>query len=537
MEEIRKRHNTAARFALNSVAVGAFAGIFVTAYRYLIPLIGKEVEVVFSWGRSNPLQGLVVILMMTAAGVGAAFMVRREPMIGGSGIPQVSGEMHGYFDLCWWRILLYKFLGGLLTLGGGLTMGREGPSVQIGASVAEGYCKLTKRTKSEERYLIASGAAAGLAAAFNAPISGLVFALEEVHRTFSPLAMISAMAAALTANYVSVFVFGVSPVLKLPKLPPMNVKIYWILILLGVIMGLSGVLFNFLIVRGKRLYAKLPVPAFVKPVIPFVLTGIAVLMHPGLFGSGEHYIFLPIEGNDSLEKLIFLYFVKLALLLLAFCSGLPGGIFFPLLILGSLAGNIVGSVCADLGLIHPDWVLIFSVIAMSAHFASIVRSPVTGILLMVEMTASFSYLLPLGLVTLIAYLTAELCRSEPVYESLLSFLIRGKGDGVMPERVAEVTHSESLSREMEHLADKPSGRPDLMVEFAVNPSSKADGKLIRELKIPENVLLISVKRGNTEILPRGHVRLHSGDYLVGLLHHDNLKETEKAMEALLRERG
>lgn len=534
VEEIRNRHHRTARLALNSIFVGVFVGLVVSLYRLLIPKIGAGLQVMFTWGRQGIGQAIVTVAVMVLAGFAASLMVKREPMIGGSGIPQVAGKMHGLFDLCWWRILLYKFLGGLLTLGGGLTMGREGPSVQIGASVAEGYCKLSGQNRTEERYLIASGAAAGLATAFNAPISGLIFALEEVHRTFSPLAMISALSAALTANYVSVFVFGVTPVLNIPKLLPMSVKIYWLLILLGIVVGLSGVLFNILIIKGKELYAKLKVPALVKPVIPFFITAIAVLLDPELFGSGEHFIFLPLENNLPPQNLLFLYISKLLLLLAAFCSGLPGGIFFPLLILGSLVGNAFGSLSLGAGLIEPQWVLVFSVIAMSGHFASIVRSPITGILLMVEMTGSFSYLLPLGLVTLIAYFTAEICRSEPVYDSLLDLLLKGKGKG-MPQHVSEMTSADTLSHEAERLAGRPSRRPDLMVEFAVNPGCRAAGKLIRDLPLPDNLLLISIRRGKEEIMPKGHVRLHSGDYLIGLLVHEDLPAVEEIMQPLLEE--
>lgn len=534
-QEIKQRHQAAAKLAANSLVVGLLAGLIVSLYRLLIPKISAVLLDLIHKAAGNPLKAFLIVLLMTAAGAAAAFMVKREPMIGGSGIPQVAGKLHGEFDLCWWRILLYKFLGGLLTLGGGLTMGREGPSVQIGASVAQGYCRVSKRSKSEERYLVASGAAAGLATAFSAPISGLIFALEEVHRSFTPLAMFSALTAALAANYVSVFFFGVTPVLSaIPQLPHMNVRIYWMLIILGIIAGLSGVLFNFLIVKGKAFYAKLPVPSFVKPIIPFVLTALAVLWRPELFGSGEPFIFLPLGDNLPIGKLALIYIAKLILLLAAFCSGLPGGIFFPLLILGSLVGNIFGSICASAGLIEPDWIVIFAVLAMSAHFAAIVRSPVTGMLLLVEMTGSFSYLLPLGLVSLMAYFTAEFMHSEPVYESLLDIILKNKKkENTATQHVTRLNPSESLSREKERLDETEQGRPDLLVEFSVNPGCKADGALISELGLPDPLLLISVKRANEEILPKGKIRLRSGDILVGLLNHKNLAEIQKIMDRLL----
>ncbi len=531
-EDVKNRHRNARLLTFNSILVGLVSGLVVSCYRWLIPVIGGAVSEAFDWGRGSFSSGLIVVLGMLAAGAAASAMVQREPMIGGSGIPQVAGTMSGHFKTNWLRVLVYKFFGGLITLGGGLTLGREGPSVQIGASVADGYCKLTDKSRSEERYLIAGGAAAGLAAAFNAPISGLLFALEEVHRSFSSLAMVSALSAALASDFVSGLILGVKPVLDIPQLPHMRPQIYWLIILLGIIIGLSGVLFNFLIIKGKRLYAKLPIPKFLKPMIPFLLTALAVLWKPSLFGSGEPFIFLPNGENLPVPELLLIYALKLILLLLAFCSGLPGGIFFPLLILGSLLGNCFGTLCAEAGLIDPDWVLVFSVIAMSGHFAAIVRSPITGILLIVEMTGSFSYLLPLGLVALVSYFTAEVCRSEPVYESLLDIILENQQKRYT-HRVTALRQAERYSREAEHISAKPAGRPDLMVEFSIDPGSEAAGKKIREIDWPDNVLWISVKRGAQEILPKGHVELLAGDYLVGLLCHEDLPELEEKMHTIL----
>lgn len=517
LKDLQHRRGPAVRLLLNSFFVGLAAGIAVTLYRLLIPFLGDRVKSFILAHRGSAAGWILVLLLLTAAGLAAALIVRREPSVSGSGTPEITGFMQGRLQLPRLRGVLYKFIGGLMALAAGLTLGRGGPSVQLGASAARLYGKLFKRSLSETRFLVASGAAAGLSATFNAPMTGLMFSLEQVHRSLSPLAMISAMSAALSANIVSGAVFGVDPILSIPTLPHMQLRIYWLLLILGILLGLSGVLFNFLIIRGKALYARLPVPAFWVPVIPFILTGLAVLADPELFGSGEHLFFLPLGENLAPVQLFLLYAAKLLLFLLAFCSGLPGGIFFPLLILGSLCGNLFGSLCARAGLIESQWIVVFAVIAMSAHFASITRAPITGILLMIEITGSFHYLLPLGLVTLTAYLTAELCRSKPINDALMELLLQKQQASLSADIPAE-----------------RAGTADILVEYPVCLNSRADGSLIRDLPFPDEFLLVSVRRGSREILPKGSVRLQAGDYLSAMLNHNDLGEIEDEMNLLTR---
>ncbi|MDG9688473.1 chloride channel protein, partial [Streptomyces sp. DH18] len=130
-------------------------------------------------------------------------MVKNEPMISGSGIPQVEGVLLRELDMTWWKVILGKFFGGVLSIGSGLSLGREGPSVQLGAAIGQGFSKVFRRIKIEEKYLITSGASAGLAAAFNAPLAGAMFALEEVHKNFSPLILLSALSSALSADFIA----------------------------------------------------------------------------------------------------------------------------------------------------------------------------------------------------------------------------------------------------------------------------------------------------------------------------------------------
>ena len=136
-------------------------------------------------------------------------LVDNEPLISGSGIPQLEGEIAGKIDAKWWRVLINKFVGGFLTNFCGLALGREGPSIQLGAMSAKGIGKILKRGKTEERYLLTCGASAGLAAAFHAPLAGVIFALEEVHKHFSAPLLISVMTSSIAADYIMSNILGI----------------------------------------------------------------------------------------------------------------------------------------------------------------------------------------------------------------------------------------------------------------------------------------------------------------------------------------
>lgn len=477
-----------------SIITGLVTGVVISLMRLAIHQVADASLKLVLWGRGGVLSAIITLVVYTLLGLLAAFLLKKEPNISGSGIPQISAELSGKMTQKWQRVLPLKLMGGLLSLGGGLTMGREGPSVQIGGSVGAGVADLLRRPEGERGYLITGGAAAGLAAAFNAPISGVVFALEELHRHFSPRVLLSAMTAAFVSDFVSVNIFGLQPVLAFAAVTPVPLSQYWALLIIGLLAGLSGILFSRGILMMKSLYNRMRrLPFLLRGVLPFVLTCAILLIDPSLFGSGEELIFLPVHGNLAPLPLLMRYLVKLLLCLTAFGSGIAGGIFFPLLVLGSLLGNLTAQLLAMLGLIDQSMVLVLSLLAMAAHFAAIVRSPLTGILLIAEMTGSFTFMLPLGLVSLIAYMLAEALRSAPIYESLLEQL-------------------PCMQEEGKKQADQPSGR--IVKEYVVADGSPAAGKRIDQVKWPRGLLIVGVLRGSEELSPTADQVIQPGDYLL-----------------------
>ena len=337
-----QRKNMKFRLIIQGIIIGLITGGVIVLNRLGINKLYSVFIKFYAWGNKGIVNAILVIIALALIGLLVGLMVKREGMISGSGIPQVKGRVINKLKMNWLRILIYKFLGGLLALSAGLSLGREGPSVQIGASIGEGVAEKTyKKMPVKKEFLITAGASAGLSAAFNSPLSGIIFALEEIHRNFSPLVLLPAMAAAISADFISKNFLGMEPALNFSEMNAIPLKYYWILIILGVFTGILGVLFSKGIYLFQDIYSKLKkVPQEVKVMIPFVITAIVGLIVPMLLGGGHELILELTEGGQSILFLIIIYILKFLLLLVCFGSGVPGGIFLPMLLLGSIIWDV-----------------------------------------------------------------------------------------------------------------------------------------------------------------------------------------------------
>ena len=344
-------------------------------------------------------------------------MTRRfAPYTSGSGIPQVEGIVLFGIKIRWYTVLAVRFVAGLLSSFFGVSLGREGPSIQIGAAGAQAIADQLGKSKLEKNYLITAGASAGLSAAFNAPLSGIVFSLEEVHRTFSPNILIAATSAALTADVVSKYFFGLKPVLSYSSIPQLPIRFYPLLIVLGIVSGLVGSAMNRGLLRFGKYYDKLP--AQLRPAIALLLALPCGLFLPQILGGGQELIKLSEHAQAGILMTALLLATKLIFTCTSFGSGLPGGIFMPILSVGALTGGLFGQALIGAGL-PAECLPAFCVCAMAGAMASSVKAPVTSILLMAEMTGSLIHLLPVAMVAFIALLISDLLGVSPIYEVLL----------------------------------------------------------------------------------------------------------------------
>ena len=492
----------------NGIVIGILAGLVAVLYRFLLGKGEVLLHYMGSWSKQSIFHGICWFVILGMISFVVAKLIKWEPMISGSGIPQISGEVKGYLNPSWWKILIAKIIGGTLCIIGGLSLGREGPSVQLGGMAGKGYAKATKQDETKEKQFISCGASAGLSAAFNAPLSGLMFSLEEIHKNFSSSVLVTTLIATVVADFVSKTVFGLNTVFgfELEKVLPLSH--YPLLVLLGAILGMCGVIYNKVTLEIQSLYKKIPASKMeLRVIIPFFIAGVLGFLCPQVLAGGHTMIEL-LEEKPGLLVLIFLLLLKFIFSAVCFGSGAPGGIFFPLLILGSYVGAIFGTISIEYFQVDASFMNNFIILSMAGLFTGIVRAPITGIILVTEMTGGFSHMLSLAVVSMVAYVVANLCHSEPIYDSLLSRILAGK-------KVKEVKVN----------------KKKMLLEFTVANGSPLIHQQIKDVDW-EDCLVVEIRRGEEEIITKGTTTIKRGDQLVFLVESNGLSNYHKKLSKL-----
>lgn len=412
------------RLLLEGLVVGLGAGISISVFRYL--LAGSEIlrPVIYHNLREAMADGqwqwlALYILSFIIIAYLLKLIVAREPMCTGSGIPQIKGILQGDMSMRWFPVLWSKIIGGVLAIGAGMSLGREGPSVQIGACVGQGLSQTSRRTRFESRILMTAGAGAGLAAAFNAPLAGVIFGLEEMQKTISPALLLTGITASITAATVTEVVFGMSPVFSMGYLLPLPLNLFDVLVAAGIVIGLLGRLFNIALAYSLNTYSRLGLSGMKKPLVPLALAGILGFVLPEILGGGNLLVDSLVVTDYTIGFLCLLFVGKFLFTMICFGSGVPGGIFLPMLVLGAAGGAVLAKLLVLAGLLPAMYYADIIVFGMAAYFSSVVKSPVTGSILILEMTGSFQHMLALLVVSLTAYVISDLTGGRPVYDELL----------------------------------------------------------------------------------------------------------------------
>ena len=479
------------RLFVEGAWVGLLSGIVISFFRWCLEAGTRLREQVYALlMQAGWVENTVWFVFLLMAAYVLYRLKQHEPEASGSGIPQVKGIILGVVRLRWLRVLWVKLAGGILGIGLGLSLGREGPSIQLGAVTAQGMSRALGRSRMEERYLITAGASAGLAAAFNAPLAGAIFALEELHRNFSSVVLAPAMAAALVATMVSRVVFGRDPIFHFGMLPPFPLRYMWLAVVLGIIIGAAGVIFNKGLLNISRFYA-LSVfrNDYMRIAFALCMAGILGYVFPEVLGGGNDLVNSLYTLPLSLKLFAGLLIGKFLFTLVSYGCGVPGGFFLPMLVLGALTGGITGIVFVRLGLISSYYLSNIVVISMAAFFAASVQSPVTGTILIMEMTSSYEHLLVLCTASLVALVVAQLCQGEPIYEALLQ---------------------RNLAKNKPVLSSEE--RRNLL-ELTVSSGSQADGKYVGRIAWPAHTVIVDIKRGSGDIIPDDDTCLRAGDFI------------------------
>lgn len=409
------------RLALLSVAVGVTTGAVATAFRVIL----KAADLARTRWLSEPdsrtlLRFLATVAVISTAAALAAWMVRRfAPKAAGSGIPQVEAAVAGDAAPAGPSILPVKFFGGILAIGGGLALGREGPSVQMGATLGTLTGRLFRLGRSDTLALLAAGAGAGLATAFNAPIAGAVLVLEEIVRRYDPRIALAALGASGGAIAVSRPLLGQAPDFAVAPIafpgPASGVSF----LILGLVCGLAGVGYNRLLLAVLAFAGRLKrIPVELRAAAVGILVAVVGWIHPDWIGGGEAVSHQALTVGYDGSILPVLLGTRLLLSLLSYGAGTPGGLFAPLLAIGSLVGLLVSRVCHGLNphLLAPDTA--FALVGMGALFVAVVRAPATGLVLITELTGNVTLLLPMLAACFVAMLVPALLRCAPIYDSL-----------------------------------------------------------------------------------------------------------------------
>jgi len=525
--------------------VGIFSGIIVGTYT----LILKKMSIFREFFTTN-LEfykiaiGIAIFIIM---GLAIQFMLTKYPLISGSGIPQVSGLLTKKVKFRWFGELITKFVGGILAIGAGMSMGREGPSVHLGSLVGSGVKELTKRSEVEEKYLVTCGASAGISSTFNAPLAGVIFSLEELHKFFSPLLLICTLVASGTSNYVSRMILGSQTSFQYNFVLPEGIPYYIfaiITVVFCVIITVTGKAFSYFLLLTQKHYRNLKLNKYIKISIFMIMAYIVAVFFRDITGGGHELIEEMFGKNVMLKTIIIILLLKFFYTMFCYATGAPGGIFLPMLVVGALIGKVYGEILNNYFSVPNEIIVHFMLLGMAAYFTAVVRAPITGITLILEMTGNFSYLYMLIIVCTITYIFTELLKMEPIYERLYFNMFHKK----ILEEDKEKRRIQKRAKRLEILEKwwknkkieigiKPDGKnvKDKIVTLLipVGANSEFDNKMVKELKLPENLLIVSVRKAGKDSIARGDTLIQSGNQLVIITDY----RTAQEYAGELRERG
>ncbi|RHJ95151.1 ClC family H(+)/Cl(-) exchange transporter [Parabacteroides bouchesdurhonensis] len=468
-----------ARLYFVSIFVGLLTGMVAVPYRYLLQLFFDSRKAFFD---SNPHWYLHLLLFPLLWGVllFVAWLVKKMPLITGGGIPQTRGVINGRITYKNPLLqLIAKFFGGVMALSAGLSLGREGPCVQIGSYIGNLVSKWGRVLSGERKQLLAAGAGAGLAAAFAAPLASSLLVIESIERFDAPKTAITTLLAGVVAGGVAGFFFPVNPYFKIDAIAPSlpMLEQFKLFLLLAVVISVFAKLYSTFTLWSKQMYPRLKQPVYIKLLYLLIMAYVISLTEINLTGGGEQ--FLIAQAMDSYKPVLWvtaMMMIHLVFTAFSFSSGLPGGNFIPTLVTGGLFGQVVALLLVSHGFIGQENISYIMLISMVGFLVAVVRTPLTGIVLITEMTGHLDVFYPSIIVGGLTYYFTELLQIKPfnvvLYDEMIS----------MPQYREQQRYS-------------------LAVEIMYG--SYFDGKLVDKLTLPEHCIIKSVRRDRKSLSTQG----------------------------------
>ncbi len=535
MEEIKtqKKENTNGKRYQNFIELilvgsvtGVFAGAVVTLYN-LCSKFGEEFSRdAYAVVRANPALIPLLLLVLVLGAFLLTAAVYFVPMAKGSGLPQVEGATRGILRFSWFKDAAVMFAASLLSIFMGLSAGSEGPSLHIGAASGEGVARMLKRNEMIRRYQVTGGACAGLAVAFNAPLTGVAFAFEEAHKRFTPEVFICAFSSVIFALITRSLLFGAFGLAAesffhnfvFPTEMPTGL-FYLFLAASAIVCGVVGVLFYKWVLLLHGWFEKIQAKPFVKILIRIgvvvLLGGILSLITANVMGGGKELILaFGTQGGEKPLAVESVFGLPLVATLLLVCifkfiitganmgAGVPCGAFIPMLAIGACIGALLNMLWVKLGM-PPEYCDLLVMVCMSAFFTAIVKAPITGVVMVCELTWSFAYLLPVVIGVAVGYVIGDIARTDSIYEELLELFIE------------------------EHNVGKNDKRETFTLTVA--KGALAEKRELRAVLWPAGVRVQELVRGGESLIPDGATELLAGDVLTIVC---TAKEPQSALEEL-----
>jgi CIC family chloride channel protein len=409
------------RIVSASILGGILIGLVGGAFRYL--LITSDVlrsNLIF-WARGRPHVGWLLPVALGAGGACLArlLVIKFAPTAEGSGVQRVEAVFSGEIQPASETVVPVKFFGGLLAMGSGLALGREGPTVQMGASFGSWFSRWLVRDDEDGRVVDAASAGAGLAVAFNAPIGGSIFVFEELTSNFTPWLLIATLSAASVAVWLMRLMLGNALDFPVPQVSPTETWNKWPFLVLGGLLGGVGAIYNAVIMGLLRISDKMSnLSSLQRAAIIGAIVGVVAWFVPSMVGGGDTLTQSILSNQFTVASLITIFLVRFALGPWSYAAGAPGGLFAPLLLLGASSGALFAGVVNHYLPQQNVSAVACAIVGMGALFSATVRAPLTGIVLTVEMTGRADLTLGLLGASLVAMVVAMLLQSEPIYDSL-----------------------------------------------------------------------------------------------------------------------
>ncbi|MBE5745271.1 MAG: ClC family H(+)/Cl(-) exchange transporter [Clostridiales bacterium] len=501
-------HNVLQLILVGSVT-GVFAGAITTAFTLLAERGEELSQGAYAFIRANPAWIPLWLFTLFAGAFIIGVLVQISKIIKGCGIPQSEGATRGVLRFKWYRDATANFAACLVSIFMGLSIGAEGPSAFIGACVGDGVATTLRRNEMIKRYQITGGACTGLAVASNAPLTGIIFAFEEAHKRFTPEVFICSFSSVVFGMVVR---YGIYLLLGLEirnafesyQFHTLAFNAYGYVVAAGLVCGLLGVAFQKGTFALRKLFQKIRIKRqkyvhFLQIFIAVAIGGALALFVPGVMGGGHSIIEsigtfggtkeMQVESIFGASAVGVLFIVLIAKFLITgvnVASGIPCGIFIPIIAIGACLGGGLNGLWLRWGM-NPQYCDLMVMICIAALFTSIVRAPLTAIVMICEFTGSFASLLPAVIGVAIGYIVGEIFRTDGMYEELLE--IYEQESGIHERAVREV------------------------YAIAVAQGALAEKREVRDVLWPAGARVTEIHRGEEVILPDGDTVLRAGDML------------------------